>query len=636
MPVSFARWTIASLMLAAAFATPASAASPSFDPPTGLDLAGQANTVAVGDFDGDGTKDLAAAYGFGAGAVSLWTGTGNPAAAFEHRSPDVAVGVTPAALLARDLNADGLDDLVVANFGPAGDAGDDDVSILLGSPGGLILGETLPVRDAPLAIDSGDLDGDGDLDVVVANSGSGTPGEPSMHVSVLSGNGNGHFEAADQAVDCQAAGVAVADLVAGGGLEVGVACGAGPNVVRIFARDAGGALHQVGSDHPACDGNPVDVAAGNFDGLGTADLAVVCLTRRFAVLGSDRGFAPLPGPNDTAATPESLFEVPSTSGNPGLLHAAVSDVNSDGFDDVLATDATTGRAIVADGRANSRFLPETGLPSARQVGTLFPFAIGLADVTAADINEDGKRDLVAAAGDRILIRYATTPVPGVRTGSASNVRHDAATVGAVVNPGGIQTANDTTYRFEYGTTAAYGQTTGALPEGRSLGGDSYVPVSGVLAGLAPQREYHYRVVASNGHGTTYGRDRTFRTGTTPPAQTTDLPDTTRPRIALSAPRSIKRAKLLERGLRLTIAPDEPSSVVLELVGTARTVRLARVGDVVLAQRSLPLTAAGRRVTLKLPPRFRSRLSRRFNLTIRVSATDAAGNRTVTTRRLRVR
>ena len=54
------------------------------------------------------------------------------------------------------------------------------------------------------------------------------------------------------------------------------------------------------------------------------------------------------------------------------------------------------------------------------MGTTFPIDPALAGVTAADVNEDGKRDLVAAAGNRILIRYATTPVPGVRTGSASS------------------------------------------------------------------------------------------------------------------------------------------------------------------------------------------------------------------------
>jgi hypothetical protein len=72
------------------------------------------------------------------------------------------------------------------------------------------------------------------------------------------------------------------------------------------------------------------------------------------------------------------------------------------------------------------------------------------------------------------------------------------------------------------------------------------------------------------------------------------------------------------------------------VGSAGRIRLARVGDVVLAERSLPLAAGRRSVTLKLPQRFRRPLSRRFTLTIRVTAVDSARNRTVSTRRLTVR
>lgn len=635
MPVSLTYVTttiIASLVLAVTLAAPAAATIPSFDPPTGLDLAGNANAVAVGDFDGDGLQDLAAGYGLAAGAVSLWLGTGNPVDAFEHRSPDVAAGVSPRAAAVGDFNGDGRDDLAVANAGPAADAGDDDVTILLGGPNGLVRGETLPVRDAPNAIDGGDLDGDGDLDLVVASFGSAGA------LSVLAGDGNGHFEATQHDVGCRAAGATLADLVAGGGQEVGVAC-SDLEVVRIFAPDAGSTLRQVGSDHPACDSSPVSVAAGNFDGLGKADLAVVCLTHTFTVLGSEAGFAPLPGPDHTTANPQPVFPTFSPSGLPQLISLETADVNRDGFDDVLATDVKSGRAVVADGRANARFLPETGPAGARRVGSAFSLDPALAQVTAADVNEDGKPDVVGAAGNRIVIRYATTPVPGVRTGSASSVGHGTATVGAVVNPSGTQTANETTYRFEYGTTAAYGQTTAALPEGRSLAGDSYVPVSAVLGGLAPQTEYHYRVVASNGNGTTYGRDRIFWTGATPPPQAggnVQAADTTRPRLALSAPRTITRAKLLRKGVRVTVVPNEQSTLAIELVGSSRIVRLARVGDVILAERRLPLTAARRSVTLKLPQRFRSRLSRRFRLMIRVTATDAAGNRIVTTRALKVR
>ena len=127
-----------------------------------------------------------------------------------------------------------------------------------------------------------------------------------------------------------------------------------------------------------------------------------------------------------------------------------------------------------------------------------------------------------------------------------------------MNPSGTQTANDTTYRFEYGTTAAYGQTTAALPEGRSLGGDSYVPVSGVLGGLAPETEYHYRVVAGNGHGTTYGRDRTFRTGATPAPQAVAPSTPSRPARPLGAAHHQARADCWER-VRVAVAPNEASA-----------------------------------------------------------------------------
>jgi DNA-binding CsgD family transcriptional regulator len=80
--------------------------------------------------------------------------------------------------------------------------------------------------------------------------------------------------------------------------------------VRVYTY-AGGGLSQVGTDQPACEDTPVGIAAGNLDGLGTVDLAVTCLQSTFAVLGSDGGFAPLPGPNHTAAKAQRHAEAPA-------------------------------------------------------------------------------------------------------------------------------------------------------------------------------------------------------------------------------------------------------------------------------------------------------------------------------------
>ena len=80
----------------------------------------------------------------------------------------------------------------------------------------------------------------------------------------------------------------------------------------------------------------------------------------------------------------------------------------------------------------------------------------------------------------------------------------SATLRASIDPGG----ETTTYHFEYGTTAAYGQTTAekSLPA-------SFEPsqVSASIGDLEPGMTYHYRVVAENAIGVTPGPDRTFTT-----------------------------------------------------------------------------------------------------------------------------
>jgi hypothetical protein len=80
---------------------------------------------------------------------------------------------------------------------------------------------------------------------------------------------------------------------------------------------------------------------------------------------------------------------------------------------------------------------------------------------------------------------------------------------ALLNPRGAST----TYRFQYGTTAAYGSETFAKSVSAGVLARS---VSFRVSGLAPHTTYHFRVVASNRAGTTIGRDATALTGPFPP------------------------------------------------------------------------------------------------------------------------
>jgi hypothetical protein len=91
-------------------------------------------------------------------------------------------------------------------------------------------------------------------------------------------------------------------------------------------------------------------------------------------------------------------------------------------------------------------------------------------------------------------------LPLVSTGGAAQVRGTSAQLQGTVNPNGAVTI----YYFQFGATVAYGaQTTSASIPAGTIKIKVGRPASGILPG------YHYRLVATNGYGTAYGRDRSF-------------------------------------------------------------------------------------------------------------------------------
>jgi hypothetical protein len=104
--------------------------------------------------------------------------------------------------------------------------------------------------------------------------------------------------------------------------------------------------------------------------------------------------------------------------------------------------------------------------------------------------------------------YGPPAAPIVGNELTAEVGTSEAKLGALVNPGGIQTA----YRFEYGTTTAYGQST-PFPAGSVGENVSARTVWAAASGLQPGTTYHYRVVATNELAPegVAGPDRTFTT-----------------------------------------------------------------------------------------------------------------------------
>ncbi|MBP6003015.1 MAG: VCBS repeat-containing protein [Pyrinomonadaceae bacterium] len=106
-----------------------------------------------------------------------------------------------------------------------------------------------------------------------------------------------------------------------------------------------------------------------------------------------------------------------------------------------------------------------------------------------------------------FVPSAAFAAPTVTTGSRTALRRTSATLNGTVSANG----EITTVIFEYGVTTAYGITVTATQSPIPLTAVN-VAVSFPLVGvLTPNTDYHFRVVAVNGSGTTYGPDSTFRT-----------------------------------------------------------------------------------------------------------------------------
>jgi hypothetical protein len=102
---------------------------------------------------------------------------------------------------------------------------------------------------------------------------------------------------------------------------------------------------------------------------------------------------------------------------------------------------------------------------------------------------------------------AAGAAPSVTTGYAVGISPTSEKVLGVLNPHG----QATNFHFDYGSTTSYGTGTGNTKAGAS---NANRGANAVLNGLTPGATYHYRLVATNASGTTFGGDQTFIAGQT--------------------------------------------------------------------------------------------------------------------------
>jgi hypothetical protein len=345
-----------------------------FQTPMTVDGGAVPSGVIVGDFNGDGNADLAVANDSSTtapGGVRLLFGNGK--GAFQTTT-DFATGAGPIAVAWADVNGDGKLDLITANSAAG------TVSVLLGNGDGTFQAPVNYLAGVgPDSIQVGDFNGDGHLDIAVTDGGSSSA--QGHTVAVLLGNGNGTFQAPSFFnVGMGPAGLAVGDFNGDGKLDIATANMAS-NTVSILLGNGDGTFQTAKSALAGV--NPSAIAVGDFNGDGNLDLAVTDENLQ----GGAGQVSVLWGRGDgTFRSPMNFFV--------GAMPTAVvvADVNGDGAPDLIVADSgglpgsNSGDVSVLLNRGTGTFL------AAQHYAT----NTGTHSVTVADVNGDGKPDIVTA------------------------------------------------------------------------------------------------------------------------------------------------------------------------------------------------------------------------------------------------
>jgi hypothetical protein len=312
------------------------------------------NDVTTTEFTSSGHLDLAAATGNNTVSVLLGTGTGTFGTKVQYAVPG-----NPYAIIHGDFNGDGKQDLATA------DQYSSQASILLGNGDGTFGAHeeySSATGGAPVALATGDLNGDGKLDLVLVNY-------KTNNVSVLLGNGDGTFKThVEYATGNGPLGVAIGDLNGDGKLDMVVANSI-DNTVSVLLGNGDGtfqtAVPYATANTPTC------VVVGNFGTTDTLDVAIATSGGLASVL--------LGNGNGTLQN-----KVNYTIGL-GAVAIAAADLTSSGKLSLITANETDNTTSVLVSNGNGTFKAQSVFPTN---GAPVGLAIG-------DFNQNGKLDIAA-------------------------------------------------------------------------------------------------------------------------------------------------------------------------------------------------------------------------------------------------
>jgi len=366
-----------------------------FGSPTSY-LIAQAQSLAVGDMDGDGFPDIVSS------GISILYGDGT--GAFPRRLDYMDPASGPVVLT--DLDGDGRMDVVIgggnawALSGAATASPPGSISVLFGWENGTFFGPKVSLtgvnlsttggRAVPLA--SADFNGDGIPDVVTENT---------KGIDVLSGDGNGGFSSIYH-YDLGAPGfpsptnIVIGDFNHDGktdfALEFETAAGSG--TVGVFLGNGDGTFQ--GPLNTVVPPGGAALVAGDFNGDGKLDLALLTSSAEGIVDGRNDtkdAVVILPGRGDGTFSSAATYPV-----GPSADTMVAGDFNGDGKLDLAVVNASGGSNDASStiglllGQGDGTFTAGTSIALAN-----------LESVAVGDFNGDGRVDLAALTNSGVAI-----------------------------------------------------------------------------------------------------------------------------------------------------------------------------------------------------------------------------------------
>jgi hypothetical protein len=366
-----------------------------FQAPLTTITAANVSAIVVAGVNGDHKPDVLVLSG---GGVVVFLGNGDGTFTTTH----VSYGTSGQLLAVGDFNGDGKADIVLANSS---------IQVLLGNGDGTFqpaMG-TLPAGQVS-AIVVKDVNGDGKLDLIVSDG---------LGVSVLLGNGDGTFQNSN-GVPAPGS-IAVADVNGDGKPDLI----SSDTFTQVFLGNGDGTFTLKSSVFGSLPLNSPSLLVADFNGDGKADLAV----NNTLLFGNGDGT--FQGNPALALGDTGVFGSTAQGGGNPVLQGAVGDFNGDASLDIAVPSITTNNLYILLNQGNGGFV----------VAHTYPLGFTPQSTTTADVNKDGKLDLLLTVADPSTGALSLDVMLGNGDGTFAAPTKVLASIPSILNQRGVADFN---------------------------------------------------------------------------------------------------------------------------------------------------------------------------------------------------